>query len=108
DTRFDRGPVMEESRGAGTVTTEAVPLPARLKRGAQMLGALWRSNQRCTFGWGVAGHESLPIVCDCQTETRFCKGKRQWIALALEAGVEFVLGEFGAVFMMTASQWDET
>lgn len=83
-------------------------LTPRLRKGAQVLGALWRSKQRCSLGWGLAGHETLPIVCDCQVETRFCKGKRQWALLALEAGREFILGEHGLALMMTASEWDET
>lgn len=82
-------------------------LTPRLRKGAQMLGALWRSNQRCTFGWDVAGHEDLLILCDCKTETRFCKAKRQWVTLAM-TGRKLVVGEYGMAFMMDEVEWDET
>lgn len=50
----------------------------RLLRGAQMLGALWRSRVRCADGW-------LP-VCACPAPTRFCTVKQQWAELARRCG----------------------
>lgn len=91
------------------MTAEAIPIPipTRLKRGAQVLGALWRSKQRCLTGWGVHGDEAKLIVCECEKPGRFCVGKKQWVELAL-FDRDLVFGEYGLALMMTASEWDET
>lgn len=88
-------------------TAEALPIPVRLKRGAQVLGALWRSKQRCSTGWGIHGNDAMLILCQCEKPTRFCTAKNQWVALAL-CERDPVYGECGLALMMTASEWDET
>lgn len=89
------------------MTTEALPLATRLKRGAQMLGALWRSKQRCVMGWAVLTDEKTLVLCDCEKPTRFCMAKKQWVVLAMTER-ELVNDEHGVVLMMNASEWDET
>lgn len=87
--------------------TEA--LATRLRKGAQVLGALWRSKTRCPFGWALIVTDELLITCDCEPdkETKFCRAKRQWVAL-VSGGREFLSGDLAVPFMMTASEWDET
>jgi len=39
-------------------------MKARLRKGAKMLGALWKAGTRCKDGW-------MP-VCSCPEPTQFC------------------------------------
>lgn len=50
----------------------------RLRKGAKMLGNLWRSGDRCQNGWMPA--------CNCTESKQFCTVKRQWTALAEKVG----------------------
>jgi hypothetical protein len=55
-------------------------LPARLKRGAEILGALWAEGQRCATG-GWSRH------CTCADgRTDFCAAKLRWVTLLLDLG----------------------
>lgn len=47
--------------------------PARLLRGATVLGQIWRAGHRCAGGWSRS--------CDCEAPTPFCQAKAKWIAL---------------------------
>jgi hypothetical protein len=82
-------------------------LASRLKHGAQVLGALWRSKQRCVSGWGIHGDADALVLCGCEKPSRFCVGKKQWIMLAL-CDRDLVFGDYGLALSMTASEWDKT
>ncbi len=52
-------------------------LPERLRRGAQTLGELWRSGQRCRGGWsGYCDLEEHRIE-----KQPFCIAKARWVGL---------------------------
>jgi hypothetical protein len=74
---------------------------ARLLKGCRVLGEFWRSKERCAEGWKA-------VECSCETKTKFCKAKAQWVDLALKDGRMVEEGEFGLAVMMKASEWDAT
>lgn len=77
-------------------------IPARLTRGAEVLGVLWRSGVRCEGGW--------PFGC-CERETEFCAAKKKWIALYLElgtAGRPAPDHPFGVIEAMSVRQFEAT
>lgn len=52
-------------------------IPARLRRGAEVLGRLWRAGQRCANSWGNG--------CLCgPAATDFCAAKLKWLGLLIE------------------------
>lgn len=51
-------------------------IPARLLRGAEVLGRLFRSGVRCLGQWSGA--------CPCSPPGDFCEAKRRWLGLVLE------------------------
>lgn len=51
-------------------------IPGRLRRGAEVLGRLWRSGIRCLSEWSG--------VCPCATPTDFCVAKKKWLGLVRE------------------------
>ena len=53
------------------------PTKTRLLTGAKLLGSLWNSQIRCPGGW-------RECTCEEAARTKFCRGKRQWLALAVE------------------------
>lgn len=85
--------------------TKELPIAKRLINGSRVLGALYKSGQRCKNDW--AG------VCEDAPEARskFCKGKLQWLALAVEdigrdlSGVE---DSFGLIHVMKCSEFEVT
>lgn len=48
----------------------------RLVKGAEILGNLWRSGNRCGAAWSV--------LCVCPTVKSFCLGKKKWLGLLRE------------------------
>lgn len=76
--------------------------PERLKKGAAILGELWKvPENRCPAGWSME-------ECDCQPKRKFCIARIHWIVLAIEARRDLEDGPFGIYFAMTASEWDST
>lgn len=57
--------------------SSTAPVATRLLNGAKMLGSLWNSQIRCPRGW-------QECQCEESERTKFCKAKRQWLALGLE------------------------
>lgn len=51
-------------------------IPARLLRGAEVLGRLWRDEGKPPCGWKA--------VCDCKSKLEFCAAKLKWVDLARE------------------------
>jgi hypothetical protein len=85
------------------------PVADRLKRGAAMLGELWRKGIRCSEEWSVLCPDADPTLiaeCFCETKTTFCHAKIQWLKLAMDSGREIVDGEFGLILAMNGSEWD--
>jgi hypothetical protein len=91
----------------------------RLKKGAALLGELWRAGERCAQGWDIrvadipenavnAEESMLGWACACAKPNRFCKSKRHWFKLALCELREVVEGPFGMTSMMNAEEWDLT
>ena len=54
-------------------------IPARLLKGAAVLGDLWRSGARCVGRWSVT------CPCEAGKETLFCQTKERWVGLFKEA-----------------------
>lgn len=83
-------------------TKPQLPLPERLKKGATILGELWKvPENRCPIGWSLE-------ECDCQPKKKFCVNRMHWILLAIEAGRDLEEGPYGLALAMTASEWDST
>lgn len=85
--------------------------PERLKRGAAILGDLWRKGIRCAEEMNVLCPEADPnkaMDCFCDPKTPFCKAKKQWLDMAAESGRELVQGEYGLIESMGGSEWDAT
>lgn len=51
-------------------------LHARLVKGAEHLGALWKGGTRCRGEWGS--------ICVCDKPSAFCIVKKKWLGLVLE------------------------
>jgi len=83
-------------------TKPQLPLAERLKKGASILGELWKvPENRCPTGWALED-------CDCQPKKKFCINRIHWIVLAIEAGRDLDGGPYGLALAMTASEWDST
>lgn len=86
-----------------------VPISDRLKRGASMLGDLWRKGVRCSEEWNVLCVESgqgKAVDCFCEPKTEFCRVKKQWLDLVVDNGRELCQGAFGLFETMGGSEWD--
>lgn len=78
------------------------PLAERLKKGAVILGELWKiPENRCPVGWSLE-------ECDCQPKKKFCINRLHWIILAIEDARDLEEGPYGLALAMTASEWDST
>lgn len=90
----------------------------KLKEGAIFLGKMWRDGQRCSSGWDIKvtefpeGEDAFKVMkgwaCRCSEKSKFCKGKAQWLNLAIGDLREPVDGPYGIPLMMTAEEWDLT
>lgn len=81
----------------------------RLKRGALILGDLWKKNIRCAEEFGVLCSEADPlraVDCFCEPKTPFCKAKMQWLGIAADIGREIFSGEIGLIETMSGAEWD--
>lgn len=54
----------------------------RLRRGAEIMGELWREGQRCTAQWSSTGK------CECKKRSKFCAARSQWVDLMLAKDAE--------------------
>lgn len=79
------------------------PLNERLLEGARVLGALFRSGQKCKGGFRLVADDGAPD-CPCQAPTKFCKAKIQWALLALSAERDLEEGEYGLILTMRLSE----
>jgi hypothetical protein len=89
--------------------SDPVPVSERLKRGAAILGDLWRKGVHCNEEWGVLCPEEDPfkaVDCFCDPKTPFCKAKKQWLDMASREGRDLVQGPFGLMITMEGSEWD--
>jgi len=86
---------------------EAIPISVRLLRGAKILGALWRSGQKCKLGWNIDGTDPDLVLCRCENPTKFCAAKKQWFQLVL-CERDPIPGLNGLALMMSGQEWDET
>lgn len=59
-----------------SIAQQRALLPARLSRGAAVLGNLWRAGERCEAGWAR--------LCACEAAGKFCAAKKLWIELLQE------------------------
>jgi hypothetical protein len=83
-------------------TKPQLPLPERLKKGAAILGQLWKvPENRCPAGWSL-------YECECQPQRKFCVARLHWIVLAIEDGRPLEEGPYGMFLAMRASEWDAT
>jgi hypothetical protein len=84
----------------------------RLKKGAFILGDLWRKNIRCSEEWSVLVLEediTTAVDCFCEPKNAFCKAKKQWLTLAWTEELRLpVSGPFGVLETMKGSEWDAT
>lgn len=93
----------------------------RLKKGAGILGKLWREGVRCQEEMSVMCPEDNPFEpmdCFCEPKNKFCTAKKQWLSLVIVderpemAGSlgyrEIVQGPFGLIETMSGSEWDAT
>lgn len=90
----------------------------RLKKGAALLGELWRAGERCARGWDLevttipddmSSEEAVGgWACQCPAPNRFCKAKRHWLKLALLELRDPIDGPFGLGSMMNGEEWDLT
>lgn len=93
----------------------------RLKKGAEILGKLWREGVHCGEEWGVLCPEDNPmeaVDCFCEPKNKFCTAKKQWLMLVTEDGRpesagplgfrEIRQGPFGLIETMTGTEWDAT
>jgi len=96
-------------------------IPERLKKGAEILGKLWREGVHCGEEWSVLCPEDNPLEaadCFCEPKTRFCNAKKQWLSLVIQDPREDFLGPlgireieqgpFGMLLTMIGSEWDAT
>lgn len=83
-------------------TKSQLPRPERLKKGAAILGQLWKTPEnRCPAGWSLN-------ECDCVPQKKFCVARLHWIILAIEDDRPLEEGPFGMILAMRASEWDAT
>jgi|SRR6185369_13384556 hypothetical protein len=83
-------------------TKPQLPHAERLKKGAAILGQLWKNPEnRCPAGWSLN-------ECDCQPQKKFCIARLHWIILAIEDDRPLDEGPFGMWTAMRASEWDAT
>lgn len=90
----------------------------RLRKGAEMLGKLFRAGHRCATGWSVKIGDFPDNVdpmkaleswtCQCEKKSDFCKAKCQWFKLAMLEVRDPIEDECGIPFMMTSEEWDLT
>lgn len=90
----------------------------RMRKGAAMLGELWRAGDRCARGWDLqvaaipeeanAEEAVASWACQCPVRNRFCKAKIHWLKLALTELREPIDGAYGLSSMMNAAEWDLT
>lgn len=82
---------------------ERAMTPARLVRGAAVLGRIWRNGHRCAGGWGK--------ICGCAAPTVLCQAKARWITLldSLPPGHarEWTRTHDGPLFVVEAMTVDE-
>lgn len=79
-------------------------IPGRLRKGAGVLGRLWKEGVRCQTGsgWGK---------CLCKPQTDFCEAKSRWVALLKElhdGELPIPEDDFYVLEAMTVSQIRET
>lgn len=78
----------------------------RIRKGAGILGELWRSGVRCEGGWSA--------YCPCDDrKTKFCQAKGQWLYLVGEVRPNALAqvdhdGEFFVIEAMNASELHAT
>lgn len=82
-------------------------LPARLLRGARILGRLWQGGPRCADGWSRR--------CSCTPKTESCVAKLKWIEMVLDYGPDQLAlaswtGDepYFVIEAMTVSQFEAT
>jgi hypothetical protein len=65
-----------ESIQAIIASKKKAMIPARLEKGAAVLGRLWQEEVRCLSGWSG--------ICPCESPNDFCLGKKKWLSLVKE------------------------
>ena len=99
----------------------AATIPERLKKGAEILGKLWREGVRCGEDWSVLCPADNPLEatdCFCEPKNKFCLAKKQWLSLVIDdpreefhgpLGIrEIEQGPFGILMTMRGTEWDAT
>jgi hypothetical protein len=99
----------------------SVPVHERLKKGAEILGKLWREGIRCGEEWSVLCPDGDPFQaadCFCEPKNKFCNAKKQWLSLVIDDVREEVVGpcglreiqqgQFGLIETMAGTEWDAT
>jgi hypothetical protein len=89
--------------------SQAGSVSDRLKKGAAILGRLWKDNVRCPEAWSVileGNDPGKPLDCFCEEKTKFCKGKKQWLDLVGKEKRPVYQGEYGLIETLTGKEFE--